>query len=75
MENIKLICKDCGKEFDFTTGEQKFYEEKGFSAPIRCRECRNAKKAKNLNMEAEKPGKDFEDMLAKFKANTVILDK
>ena len=30
MENIKLICKDCGKEFDFTVGEQRFYEEKGF---------------------------------------------
>ena len=29
MENIKLICKDCKKEFDFTVGEQKFYEEKG----------------------------------------------
>lgn len=71
MNNTKLICKDCGKEFDFTVGEQRFYEEKGFSAPIRCRECRNAKKAKTLNMEANAPGNDFEDMLKKFHKNTV----
>ena len=64
MENIKLICKDCGKEFDFTVGEQKFYEEKGFAQPIRCKECRDAKKARNLN-------NDFEAMLRKFQENTV----
>ena len=44
MENIKLVCKDCGKNFDFTVGEQRFYEEKGFAAPIRCKECRDAKR-------------------------------
>lgn len=71
MEVIKLICKDCGKEFDFTVGEQKFYEEKGFAQPIRCKECREVKKARNLNMEAGAPGKDFEAMLKKFQENTV----
>lgn len=40
-----LICKDCGKEFVFTAGEQEFYAEKGFSnEPQRCKECRDAKK-------------------------------
>ena len=24
-----MICKECGKEFPFTAGEQEFYEEKG----------------------------------------------
>lgn len=71
MESKKLICKDCGKEFDFTVGEQRFYEEKGFAAPIRCKECRNVKKARNLNMEAGAPGNDFEEMLRKFQENTV----
>ena len=23
-----LVCKDCGKEFVFTAGEQQFYKEK-----------------------------------------------
>ena len=25
-----LVCKECGKEFVFTAGEQEFYAEKGF---------------------------------------------
>ena len=28
MEDKNIICKDCGKEFVFTTGEQEFYKEK-----------------------------------------------
>ena len=77
MENIKLTCKDCKKEFDFTVGEQKFYEEKGFAAPIRCKECRDAKKARNLEREKAETSKedDFEAMLKKFQANTVKIEK
>jgi len=41
-----IICKDCGNEFIFTAGEQEFYAEKGFeNEPIRCKDCRAAKKA------------------------------
>ena len=29
MQDIKIVCKDCGKEFTFTVGEQEFYKEKG----------------------------------------------
>jgi hypothetical protein len=35
-----LTCVDCGKEFAFPPQEQKFFEEKGFCPPIRCRPCR-----------------------------------
>ena len=77
MENIKLICKDCGKAFDFTVGEQRFYEEKGFAQPIRCKECRDAKKARNLEREKAEASKedDFEAMLKKFQENTIKFDK
>ena len=77
MENIKLVCKDCKKEFDFTVGEQKFYEEKGFAAPIRCKECRDAKKARNLEREQANSNieETFEDMLKRFQANTVKIEK
>ena len=46
MYEVKnLICKDCGKEFTFTAGEQEFYAEKGFvNEPQRCKECRDARK-------------------------------
>ena len=40
-----LVCRDCGQEFVFTAGEQEFFAEKGFlNDPVRCRECRAAKK-------------------------------
>ena len=40
-----LVCKDCGKEFVFTAGEQEFFAERGLeNEPLRCKECRIAKK-------------------------------
>lgn len=45
MQDEKIICKDCGKEFIFTVRDQEFYAEKGFqNKPVRCKECRQAKK-------------------------------
>lgn len=53
MEELKdqiLVCKDCGAEFTFTVGEQQFYAEKGFTnAPVRCAECRRARKQNRNN--------------------------
>ena len=47
MEDKKIKCKDCGKEFDFTVSEQEFYKEHGFdNDPVRCKECRDANKKK-----------------------------
>ena len=43
MEDTKLKCQDCGNEFTFTVKEQKFYEEKGFVPPKRCKFCRHAR--------------------------------
>ena len=40
-----IVCKDCGEEFLFTTSEQDFYAEKGFTnEPTRCKSCRIARK-------------------------------
>ncbi len=45
MEDKTIVCKDCGKEFVFTVGEQEFYKEKGFeNEPVRCPDCRRARK-------------------------------
>ena len=42
FEDETLVCKDCGKEFIFSAGEQEFYAEKGFeNKPVRCRDCRD----------------------------------
>ena len=41
-----LTCRDCGAQFVFTTSEQEFYAQKGFTnEPGRCPECRAARKA------------------------------
>jgi hypothetical protein len=45
MPDKNLTCKDCGKSFVFTEGEQAFYKEKGFeNEPQRCPDCRKARK-------------------------------
>ena len=45
-----LICEDCSAEFVFTAGEQEFYAEKGFqNEPVRCPDCRKARKASRFN--------------------------
>lgn len=50
MADKVLVCKDCGKEFVFTEGEQAFYKEKGFTnEPTRCADCRKANKAKRMD--------------------------
>lgn len=40
-----VVCRDCGKEFAFTAGEQEFYDSRGLNAPTRCNSCRAARKA------------------------------
>lgn len=38
-------CRDCPNTFVFTAGEQKFFVEKGFTPPNRCKPCRDRRKA------------------------------
>ena len=45
MEDKKIICKDCGKEFVFTVGEQEFFKDKGYDhEPKRCISCRRKRR-------------------------------
>lgn len=49
-----LTCRNCGKEFIFSAGEQEFYAEKGFeNEPVRCRECRQLKRNSTRNQKPE----------------------
>ena len=45
MADKNITCVDCGQPFNFSQGEQEFYEQRGMSEPKRCKECRQAKKA------------------------------
>jgi CxxC-x17-CxxC domain-containing protein len=41
-----ISCRDCGREFTFTAGEQEFFASRGFTSdPSRCPECRAERKA------------------------------
>jgi DNA repair exonuclease SbcCD ATPase subunit len=44
-EDKSLTCRQCGKEFLFTKGEQDFYQRKGLNLPSRCPECRPARQS------------------------------
>ena len=50
-----IICRDCNTEFVFTEGEQNFYKEKGFdNDPVRCPECRKARKQQRNNYSSDR---------------------
>jgi len=40
LQDQNIQCKDCGTEFVWTAEEQEFYQQKGFNAPLRCKNCR-----------------------------------
>jgi len=43
-EDQHLQCSDCGQSFTFTSEDQEFFRDRGYSAPKRCKACRAAKK-------------------------------
>lgn len=60
LQPLKIKCIDCGKEFDFSPAEQKFYIKKGFSIPKRCFDCRESKKADVIKITCCDCGVEFE---------------
>src|SRR2546428_7632960 len=46
FQDKTLTCRDCGREFIWTAGEQEFYAARGLqNAPTRCPEDRAARRA------------------------------
>ena len=44
-ETRLLTCIDCQKPFAFSEDEQRFYQQRGFRVPVRCLDCRAARRA------------------------------
>jgi CxxC-x17-CxxC domain-containing protein len=66
-----LICRDCGSEFTFTSGEQEFYSEKGFNnEPKRCPSCRKNRKRNGREDRGRK--KSFEVVCSNCGADTEV---
>jgi len=50
FQDKNLACRDCGNEFVWSAGEQKFFADKGLqNPPSRCLECRRQVKDKKAN--------------------------
>ncbi|NJK82423.1 MAG: cytochrome C551 [Chloroflexaceae bacterium] len=55
-KDLNLTCRDCGKSFVFTAGEQEFYSQKGFlNNPVRCPDCRRARKESRSSSQSTLP--------------------
>jgi CxxC-x17-CxxC domain-containing protein len=55
-----LTCRDCGREFVFTAGEQEFYQSRGLMhEPRRCPECRTARRAS----DGARPVREMHDVI------------
>lgn len=47
-----LVCRECGRAFVFTAGEQAFFAEKGLvHQPQRCPECRAVRRRERLGLQ------------------------
>ncbi len=45
FQDKSIRCSDCGTTFTFSSGEQEFFQSKGYTnEPRRCPTCRQAKK-------------------------------
>ncbi|MCO5221000.1 MAG: zinc-ribbon domain containing protein [Thermomicrobiales bacterium] len=44
-ESHALVCVDCQKAFSFSEEEERFYQQRGFRTPVRCLDCRAARRA------------------------------
>lgn len=51
MEDLKdrwMKCVDCGSEYLWEIGEQKYYKERGYLAPRHCPSCRKIRKINRM---------------------------
>jgi hypothetical protein len=45
MSDERIECVECGRIFTWTSGEQRFFRERGLSRPKRCPDCRAHRRA------------------------------
>lgn len=53
MEDKTVKCKDCGDNFVITADDQKWYAEKGFKEPKRCKSCRALRRQNIIGKETK----------------------
>lgn len=53
-DNRTIKCADCGNTFSITEEEKKWYEDKGFALPKRCKKCRRDRRKSREENNHEK---------------------
>ena len=54
MSDKSLTCRECGNEFQFTEGEQEFYQKRGLlNEPGRCTDCRASRRKSRGGSDGE----------------------
>ena len=53
FEDRTLTCADCGEEFVFTEGEQRYFWSKGLAEPKRCKPCRVIRRRSIVSIQEE----------------------
>ena len=72
LEDKTLVCRDCGREFVFTTGEQEFYISRGLqNEPGRCPECRAVRRRERRG-EFDRPRKMYTVICAQCGVETTV---
>ena len=65
MPDKQLTCVDCSQDFSFSEGEQRFYAEREYTEPKRCKPCRERRKAEKqvrvVNQGGYPPPPEFVD--------------
>lgn len=64
-----MICKDCGKEFNISSGEKQYFESRNLELPKRCKECRKNRKQVQENLDKQKKWEEGERKLAALLSN------
>ena len=57
MSTIKQRCKECDDFFEIEKKKKKWYKEKGFHLPKRCKSCRDLRRRKIIGEEDVDYGK------------------
>lgn len=56
MQDKTLKCVQCDADFDFSSGQQEFFAERGLSEPKCCsKDCREARKNARFSNREEQP--------------------
>ena len=45
LEDRSITCAECGQPFTFSKDDQQYHQEKGYTDPKRCPDCRQARRS------------------------------